>query len=344
MVVERPPRLVLYGIGQYGSRVARIAVQKSWPIVAAVNRSGPKVGQDLGRVAGLETDLGVIIQDCDVAEFEAMDADVGIVTMTDRLALNFDAYERLLSAGMNVICLATQASYPQAADPKLAERIEAMAVANGVTFTGTSLWDMTRIWAGIMAASSTTELRKMSLTSVTNVGRAGVHALQYVGVGQTQEEFAANLAAGAGLPGGAYSLVPQQVLRHLGYSVTEVNEHNEPVIFDVAVDCAALEQTIDAGVCAGTRIVSEVSTAEGVTVDMHVELRLLLEGEREHTEWKVVDGRPPCSITVDRRDSVHHSAATIINRVPDVIAAAPGIQLVSELGPQRSTAILDHRS
>ena len=41
------PRIAIYGIGQYGAHVARFAVQKGWPIVAAFNRTGPKVGQDL---------------------------------------------------------------------------------------------------------------------------------------------------------------------------------------------------------------------------------------------------------------------------------------------------------
>ena len=47
------PRIVIYGISQFGQYVARFAVQKGWPIVAAFNRAGAKVGQDLGRLAGL---------------------------------------------------------------------------------------------------------------------------------------------------------------------------------------------------------------------------------------------------------------------------------------------------
>jgi 2,4-diaminopentanoate dehydrogenase len=53
------PRIAIYGTGQYGLEAARIALKKGWPIVAAFNRAGPKVGQDLGRLAGLDRDLGV---------------------------------------------------------------------------------------------------------------------------------------------------------------------------------------------------------------------------------------------------------------------------------------------
>ena len=47
------PRVVIYGCGQYGGFFTRFAVQKGWAIVAVFNRIGPKVGQELGRVAGL---------------------------------------------------------------------------------------------------------------------------------------------------------------------------------------------------------------------------------------------------------------------------------------------------
>ena len=54
------PRVVIYGFGQYGKRVAGIAAAKGWPIAGAVNRVGDKTGLDLGRVAGLANDLNAI--------------------------------------------------------------------------------------------------------------------------------------------------------------------------------------------------------------------------------------------------------------------------------------------
>lgn len=223
-------------------------------------------------------------------------------------------------------------------NPELAGRIDALAKRNGVTFTGTSVWDMTRVWAGILVASPCTEIRGLRMTSVTNVGFAGLHALKYVGVGQTQEEFAAHMKAGLGPLGGFCSLPAQQVLQYLGYHVSGVDEYNEPVLFDEPSDCPPLERVLEPGICVGSRIVSKVTTEEGVTADTHVELRLTREGEREHTEW-AVEGRPPCTISIDRRDSVHHTAAALFNRIPDVIAAPPGIQLVSQLGVMKPTAL-----
>ena len=66
---ERAPRIAIYGLGQYGQMIARLAADRGWPIVAAFNRAGPKGGQDLGQVAGLGRDLGVIVQDCESGDY-----------------------------------------------------------------------------------------------------------------------------------------------------------------------------------------------------------------------------------------------------------------------------------
>jgi hypothetical protein len=84
------PRIAVYGIGRYGSAAARRDHGKGWPVVAAYNRAGSKVGQDVGRAAGLDTDVGVVIQDCDAADYSALDADIAIVATSDRLTHNIE--------------------------------------------------------------------------------------------------------------------------------------------------------------------------------------------------------------------------------------------------------------
>ena len=53
--------------------------------------------------------------------------------------------------------------------------------------------------------------------------------------------------------------------------------------------------------------------------------------------WEV-DGMPHTRVRVERDDSAHATASNLFNRSPDVIAAPPGIVLVSQLGPMKHTA------
>ena len=333
------PRIAIYGTGQFGALAAKVAHQKGWPVVAAFNRAGPKVGQDLGRLAGLDEDLGVVVQDCATADYSAVGADVGIVAVSDRLRDALPGYRRLMGAGMNVICHAVEASFPYGADPDLAAEIDAVAKANGVSFLGTSLWDMSRIWSGILVAGPCTEIRALHHTTHTAIEGAGKALMLMCGVGMTVDEFREKMVEDLGPIGGLYKLVPHHVLHALGYTVTKVTERREPVIFDEPVFCRPLEEDIPAGICVGTRILADVETAEGVTAHARVELRVFKRGEKEHMIWEV-DGMPASKIRVDRRQGVWSSASSMINRVPDVIAAEPGIRLMSELGVMRHTALI----
>ena len=160
--------IVIYGVGQYGSMIARLAADRGWPIVAAFNRAGAKAGQDLGRVAGLGRDLGVIIRDAKTGDYGSLTADIGVVTHRDLLSANMDAYRRLMNAGLNIACHGVQSYLPQSNDAQAAEEIEALAQWNGVTFTGCGIWDMSRIWSGILTAGPCTELKSIHISSLAD--------------------------------------------------------------------------------------------------------------------------------------------------------------------------------
>jgi hypothetical protein len=71
-----------------------------------------KVGQDISRLAGLNNDLGVVVEDADTANYATVDADVAIVATSDHLAHNIEGYERLLKAGLNVLSHGTESYFP----------------------------------------------------------------------------------------------------------------------------------------------------------------------------------------------------------------------------------------
>ena len=333
----RKPRIVLYGIGQFGGYIARFATQKGWPIVAAYNRAGAKIGQDLGRLTGLERDIGVIVQDCDRAHYEGLDADIGVVTVANHLADNLTAYMRLINAGLNVICHGAEAYYPWGSDRPLAEQIDALAKRKGVTFSGSGIWDMSRIWAGLLVAGPCTEMTALFHSSITDCARIGKEQMLFTGVGLTVPQFNAKLS-GPNRIVTVYKTIPEHVLHALGYTITADRVRVEPCTFEEPCHCSLLERIIPAGDCVGTRIVAEIETKQGVTAKAHIELRLFRDGEVENMFWSV-NGMPHTQVRVERDDSGHATASCLFNRIPDVIAARAGIVLVSELGPMRPTSL-----
>jgi len=336
-----PPRIVIYGIGQFGAMIARLAVAKGWPIVAAFNRSGPKVGLDLGRVIGMDHDLGVTVQDSDSGDCSALDADLGVVTHRDLLSANMDAYRRLMGAGLNIACHGVQSYLPQSNDPAAAAEIEALALANGVTFTGCGIWDMSRIWSGILTAGPCTELKSIHISSLTDPQgqTTSIEQIRQYCISDTVETFKANgIATNAAAL--AKKTIPEMVLRALGYTIVESTAVIEPVIYDVPVATRYDPSGFFApGLVAGVRFRCTTTTREGVTGTGLVDQRLFLPGDVEHMYWEV-EGTPRSRTRVERLDSAHASAGNLFNRIPDIIAARPGIVPVYELGPLRPTARL----
>ena len=167
--------------------------------------------------------------------------------------------------------------------------------------------------------------------TLTNGEAAGLELLKVCGGTLTLEEFS---ELNEGLLAGIYKTVPHQVLWALGFEVTDVSEEREPILDSEPVFSNALGANIEPGICLGTRITTRVRTREGVNATSINELRVLKPGEKEHMVWEV-QGRPETVIRVDRTDSMHSSAACMVNRVPDVLNAEPGIQVISQLGPIR---------
>jgi 2,4-diaminopentanoate dehydrogenase len=334
------PRIAIYGAGHFGQYIARLADAKGWPVVAAYNRAGPKVGQDIGRLAGLDHDLGVIVEDCDRADYGRLQADVAVVTVSSRLDINLPGYRRLLGAGVNVVSIGGESQYPWAVDPAVADELDQLARAHGVTFTGTGMWDISRTWAALLITGNCTELRGLYHRSVTNSEAQRPETITQMGVGMSRDEFEDKVVNTPGKLGNLFPTVPHHVLSAMGYTVTGFREWREPVISDRPFHCRTLNLDLPVGSIMGTRVVIETDTAEGVRATMHVEVRLLFrEGETEHMMWEV-DGLPSSTITIERRDSRHATASAAFNRIPDAIAGPPGIQPASALGPMRHSSLL----
>jgi 4-hydroxy-tetrahydrodipicolinate reductase len=127
---------------------------------------------------------------------------------------------------------------------------------------------------------------------------------------------------------------------YLGYTVAESTASVEPVIYDEPVKTTYVpEGYFEAGLVVGVRIVTKTFTKEGVAAKTEIDVRMFKPGEVEHMFWEV-EGKPRTRVRVERDDSAHATAGNLFNRIPDIIAAPPGIVPVYQLGPLKSTCLV----
>jgi 4-hydroxy-tetrahydrodipicolinate reductase len=327
----QPKGVLIYGTGEVGQAVARLVLARGWPIAGAVNRAGAKVGRDLGELAGLEPS-GVIVEDAATANLRGCGADIAVLAVNDNLASNLPIHRRLLEAGLNVVCIGAESSYPEAVDAGMAGEIDSVAKANDVTLTGCGFWDTYRLWSMRVLAGPCTALRGLRHYGLTNANRYGAALAGALGIGGDPAGDPAARAGGGG--DSIYRVLMYQAVASLGLTVTGVRQRQEAVTSDQPLECVALGRVIAPGEVTGMRSVIEVDTREGVPAVAEIELRLTEPGEEESMGW-IIDGDPPVEMRLSGIDTGHATVSSAVCRIPDVIAASPGLVTTDGMGPIR---------
>ena len=330
----QPKGIVLYGPGRIGQLVARLVVGRGWRIAAAVNRAGPKIGQDLGPLCGLGRPIGVTVQDESVFDLNSVDADIAVVTSTDRIATNFPTYAKFLGAGLNVLSVGCEASFPWIAAPELADKIDRLAKSKGVTFTGSGFQDVYRVWLGKTLIGACASLKSFHNESHVDIAPYGVELARLVHAGLGVEEFRERCDATDKRETSIYRVFFEQVARSTGLQIHSVEERLEPVTARQPLFCPALQGNIAPGMVIGTRFRTDITFKCGVYASASNELRLFEPGEQERLIW-TIDGAPPARVVLMELDSYQGTVAPLVNRIPDVLAAPPGIVTIDHLGPPR---------
>lgn len=330
---DNSPKIAIYGVGFVGQALVRLCHSKGWEIVAAYNRAGDKTGKDVGAISEVGEDIGIIVQDSALVHLGNCSADIALIAAGNTLSENMDAYRQFLSAGIDVLCHGSESYSPRLTNVELAIEIDTLAKSHNATFMGGGIWDMTRLWSGMIAAGPCVEIASIEHSSTTEIVRQGEQYLKLFGVGQAQESFKKIFPNGKS-PWTFFHIPGVFVLEKLGYSYSDHKNWVEPIIWDEAVECTQLGATIKPGQIVGARLRVDVFSKEGVTVENRFDYRVFKPGEIEEMRWRI-NGQPSFEINVVREGSGLASASSLFNRIPDVLAAGPGIVEIPDLLPLR---------
>ncbi len=331
---KRPKGIIIVGAGAVGSKIAQITMQRDWNICCVANRAGEKVGRGFGELSSYGELNGIIVSNIETIDFASLNAEIAIVAVSDRLRYNEPIHRKLMEAGLNVICLGTESSFPWAVDKQLASEYDEIAKNKNITFIGCGFWDAYRISTLKTLVGPCTSLRKISHKSVTNADRFGEEVMRAANIGNEIQVINQTGVKDNTTEYSIYRTLMPQVVTAIGLTIEDITERNEAVVHDKSIFSTTLNKTIRAGDCIGTRSIIEVATKEGVCAIAEIELRLIEEGENEGMSWDV-DGDPPAQMKLQGLDSGHATASSVVNRILDVINAPSGIATVDQLPPMK---------
>ena len=305
-----------------GAIMTRLLVEKGVEIVGAIGRSPGKVGRDLGEVAGLDRHIGVTVEDDPRRALNA-GADIAVVCVGSYLSAMRDHFAICLEHGVNVITIEEETVHPWTTSPDLAAELDAIARANGATLAASGAQDVFWLHLVSVLLGASHRVDRVEGRCTWNVDDYGPEVAAHVRVGDTREAFERFLAE-QGWPEFVARQTLEALVAKLSLTVLDITSTVTPVVADEAVKSHSLGRWVPAGCLLGTVDTTEIRTAEGPTFRFAMEGRVYRDGEADINVWDIT-GEPDLQLRNDGVSYRFTTCTSVINRIPDVIAAEPGL-------------------
>ncbi|MEK6217119.1 MAG: hypothetical protein N2B03_07875 [Boseongicola sp.] len=322
-------RALVYGVGAMGSIVTRLLVERGVKIVGAVGQSPEKLGRDLGEVAGLGRSLGVEVVSDPRKALES-GADIAVVCVGSYLQHMQDHFAVCLEHGVNVVTTEEETVFPWSTAPEIAAKLDALAKENGVTLAASGAQDVfwVHLVGTLLGASHTVDSVKGRCT--WNVNDFGPHVAKHVHVGDNRMEFEKYVSE-HGWPEFVARQNLEAIVSELGLTVAKVTSDVAPVVATESVRCESLNLLVQPGEMIGTMDKTRVETNEGPTFELSMQGYIYSAIDTDTNEW-IVAGEPELHLTNSRANYRFTTCSSLVNRIPDVIRAEPGLLTLDQLG------------
>jgi len=335
-----PPVSVLqYGVGPIGLACIRtiLAKQETGQLVlaGAVDISPEKVGRDVAELLGGGlSPTGILVSDDAAAVLAETTPDVVLHTTTSFLDRVHGQIEECIRCGVPVVSSTEELSFSYDRHPELSAVLHKEAVKHGVAVVGTGVnpgYAMDTL--ALMATGVCTDVSEVHAVRVVDAGKRRKPLQLKVGAGLSAKAFDEKKATGVfGHIGLRESLF--FVAKGLGWPLDRVDEQLHPVLADAEISTPFL--TVAPGNVAG--IHHFITGYVGGRPLLSLDLKMFV-GAKEPRDAVRVVGEPPVDIVV--RDGIFGDTATVatlINAIPLVLHASPGLKTMMDLPVPRAFA------
>lgn len=327
MTAESAIGVVHYGLGPIGLAVARLASERPWlRSVAAVDVDPAVKGRPLDELLGVGQGGPSVAPSYRPLE----DASVALHCTGSSLERTAEQLLELVAAGLSVISTNEELAYPWDAHPAIAAQIDAAARAAGVTVLGTGINPGYAMDYLALVLSAVTQ--RVDRVVVHRVQDAAVRRLplqRKVGAGMEPDAFRADAAEGrlghVGLRESADALA-----HALGWRLTEFSEAIEPISANGPVAMAD-GTVIEQGRVLGLHQAATARVGSREVISLTLDMAVGIGPSRDTIH---VVGIP--DLTLEIPGGLHGDLATaaiVVNAIPRVIAAAPGLKVMADLPP-----------
>ena len=342
-------KVVQIGCGKMSKFTMRYVIENNGQIVGAFDINQAVIGKDIGEI--IETNnIGVVVQSLDNAEsiLSELKPDVAIVTTMSLMSDLGDVLKLCAKLGINAITTCEEAFYPFNSSPKLTAEIDALAKENNCTITGSGYQDA--FWGNLITtlAGATHKITKIKGSSSYNVEDYGIALAEAHGAGLTLDEFEKQIASadniseeernklienGEFLPSYMWN-VNGWLCDKLGLTAIKQSQKCVPQTSEEDIASSTLGMTVKAGDATGMSAVVTTETKEGIILETECIGKVYSKDDCDRNDW-TIEGEPNTNLVITMPATVELTCATIVNRIPDVLASRPGYVPTSQMGEMK---------
>lgn len=321
-------RVLHFGLGPIGAAIVKqIAGRAGFTIVGAVDIDAALVGRELAEVAKLDRRTGVTVRADAVKALKASKPDVVVHCTSSSLDRVLPQLETILESGASVVSTTEELAYPMRTHRRQARRLDALAKKRKAALLATGVNPGFAMDALPIALTAVCE--RVDRVFVNRFQDARIRRLPFqekIGAGLTLEQFRKKVSEGRVRHVGFTQSIAM-IGDALGWRLDRITDEVKPRVADALV--ASDQLAVDAGHVCGI-VQHGVGYRNGEpAITLHLEAYL---GAPETYDAVEIDGSPRLSMKF--AGGIHGDIATasiIVNSIPKVLAAAPGLHTMRDL-------------
>ncbi|MDY6880396.1 MAG: hypothetical protein SV686_09140 [Thermodesulfobacteriota bacterium] len=335
-------RVIQWATGACGRDVVSLITQKrNIEVTGAIVHDASKVGRDLGDIIGekkknFRKKLGIIASDNE-DEVLKTKADVVVINTPASPVDNAEQISKALKAKKNVITT-VGFMYPWKTYPEISQEIDRLAKENGVSFLGTGAYPgflsyLPSILTGGLARIDQISMEYCddlthwdSITMVRDKMRIGTNPVEF-DKSEDRPHWIAQI----------YAEVVHFIADYLGLELTDLRQTWERYVAKEHLQTVCME--IEPGNVCAFKVTNEGMRGNDVLISIIYDCVVCPDRVKKPREpgcsiW--LDGRPPMEIDVNidyGRWAMLLTAAAVVNAIPLVVQAPPGLITLKDLPP-----------